>query len=84
MAQLSAETKQALANDKHWQYNKNFINWVVDVTRSSIKGGGIADEMLLSFKHRSLDSIIRFKDDAKQHTHRAAHLLNACRIIRGL
>lgn len=84
MAQLSAETKQALANDKHWQYNKNFINWVVDITKSSVKGGGMADEALLSFKHRSLESILNLKDNAKGYAHRVAHMVNACRTIRGL
>lgn len=81
---LSKEAQDALQQDKHWQYNKNFINWVVDVTKSSIKGGGLADDMIRHLKHKSLDTILNLKDKAKGHAHRVAHMVNACRTIRRL
>ena len=75
---------KALDNDKHWQYNKNFIDWAVGVTKKSVEEGGLCDEAIAHIKTRTLDSIIRFKDGAKLHQHRAKHLLDAIRIVRGL
>lgn len=73
-----------LQQDKHWQYNKNFIDWVVSVTKKSVEEGGLADEMLESLKRRSLDSIINLKDGAKKYLHRKEHMLSAIKTIRGL
>lgn len=71
-------------DDKHWKYNKNFIEWVVDVTKESVEKGGMADEMIESLKRRSLDSLINLKEGAQKYAHRAEHLLTAIKTVRGL
>jgi len=75
---------KAIDQDKHWQYNKNFINWVVDVTKKSVEEGGLADDAIQHLKNRSLETIINLKAGAKVYKHRAEHMLDAIRIIRGL
>lgn len=76
--------KDAIDQDKHWQYNKNFIDWAVGVTKQSVEEGGLADEAIAHVKARTLDSLIRLKEGAQVHQHRAKHLLDAIRVVRGL
>ena len=74
----------SINEDKHWQYNKNFIDWVVGIAKESVNEGGMADDMIASLKQQSLDSIINLKDGAKKMLHRKEHMLSAIRTIRAL
>lgn len=77
-------TDIALQQDKGWQYNKNFIDWVVGIAKESVNEGGLADDMIISLKQQSIDSIINLKDGAKKYLHRKQHMMNAIRTIRRL
>lgn len=74
----------ALQQDKGWQYNLGFIDWVVSVAKQSVEEGGMADDMIISLKRKSLESIINLKDGAKKYAHRKEHMMSAIRTIREL